>query len=211
LQLPNPSRRHILKIPDEFFLTQSYDLERFSNIWQKLPVELLTLGSMVGVSTFLPLSNSPEIRISDCVFSLNVGVRRLELHFDLSLQGKKTEEYKITFPLGHISSGSFTVNRSRPSRLLHSMFFELSVAPQMWKKSEDIDEENLKDRLFWTEHEQWVRQCELTRDPTDPTFLKNDTRIIMKNVLLQTGIFTSSSSLTSYRALEILLPLAWCT
>jgi hypothetical protein len=69
------------------------------------------------------------------------------------------------------------------------MFFELSVAPQMWKKSEDIDEENLKDRLFWTEHEQWVRQCELARDPTDPTFLENDTRIIMKNVLLPTGTF----------------------
>src|ERR1700694_5759758 len=106
---------------------------------------------MISVSTFLPLSTTPEVTIDNCILSLNVGVRRLELHFDMTLPGKKAEEYKITFPLGHILPGSFSVNRSRPSPLVHSMFFELSVAPQVWKKSEDIDEDDLKDRLFWTE------------------------------------------------------------
>jgi hypothetical protein len=145
---------------------------------------------MIGISTFLPLSESAAgTVIGNCFLSLNVRVRRLELRFDLIFPGNRSEEYKITLPLAHLTPGSFTVNRLRPSPNLHSVFFESLIAPQVWKRSPEIDEEDLKDRLYWTEHEQWMRQCEILPDPLDPSFQVSDTRIIIRNSVLQTGLF----------------------
>src|ERR1700737_2216238 len=164
---------------------------------------------MVGNSAFLPLSDSTEIEIRNCALSLNVSTRRLELLFDLALPGNPSDEHKILLPLGHILPGSFTINRSHPTPLVHSIFFEATVAPQVWKKLKEIDQDDLKTRLYWTEHEQWMRQCEIVRDPLDPSFLQSDTRIIMKNAMLQTGAGSKARVITwsnQGRALESIPP-----
>jgi RNA-dependent RNA polymerase len=151
----------------------------------------LALGSMVDVSTFVPLSNSAKLSILNCLLSLNVRARRLELLFDLVLPRLPPQEFKITVPLGHISAGSLAVNRSQPSHHLHSIFFDSLIAPQVWKRSQCVDEDDLKDRLYWTEHEQWVRQCEIVQDPSDTSFQQSDTRIIVRHSVLQTGSYSN--------------------
>ena len=142
---------------------------------------------MVGNSTFLQLSDVACISFDNCAIHLNVLWRQLELHFDLLLPGDKFDRYKIILPLKFITPDSFTVNRSHPTPLQHTIVFEMSVAPQVWKKSEMVDEDDLKDRLYWSEHEQWLRQCDIIEDPFDPAIDKADTRIIMKHLMFPTG------------------------
>jgi hypothetical protein len=64
----------------------------------------------------------------------------------------------------------------------------MSVAPQVWKKSDTVDDEDLKDRLHWSEHEQWIRQCDIVPGVLQPSLALMDTRIIMKSLVLPTGI-----------------------
>jgi len=142
---------------------------------------------MIGESKFLNLSSSTGIVFDNCVFQLNILWRQIELHFDLILPGNKIDKYKICLPLRYITPDSFTINRFSPSKASHSIIFETTVAPLVYKRSEDIDEEDLKDRTFWSENEQWIRQCEIVPDILDPALANNDTRIIMKHVLLPSG------------------------
>lgn len=142
---------------------------------------------MVQNCTFLPLSDASGIRYGNCSLQLNVLWRQLELHFDLLLPGDKFDRYKIILPLKFITPDSFTVNRGQPTPAQHSIVFEMSVAPQVWKKSETVDEDDLKDRLYWNENEQWLRQCEIVANSMDSAFDNADTRIIMKYLMFPTG------------------------
>jgi hypothetical protein len=183
-----------------------------SHSFKELPVDNLTLGSMVGLSTFLQLSNSAGLDFLDCVLHLNVLWRQLELHFEVVLPEVKPEKYKIILPLKFITADSFTVNRFQSGATHHSIFLESSVAPQMWRKSETIGED-LKDRLFWSENEQWIRQCDLVRNASDPSVALMDTRITMKNIVLPIGnpLRRSKEMLILNRALESILPSFLCT
>jgi hypothetical protein len=142
---------------------------------------------MVGNNTFIRLSDSAGIRLTNCSLQLNVLWRQLELHFDLLLPGDKFDRYKIILPLKFITPDSFIVKRFQPTPAQHSIIFEMSVAPQVWKKSEMVDEEDLKDRLYWNENEQWIRQCEIVEDPSNPVLNTMDTRIIMNHLMFPTG------------------------
>lgn len=142
---------------------------------------------MVGTSTYLQLSNTVDIRFLNCILYLNIRWRQLELHFDMILNGNRPEQHKIILPLKYITANSFIVNRFQPERSNHSIVFEVSVAPQVWKKSEIVDDQDLQDRLHWSENEQWIRQCEIIRDALEPSFSSTDTRIIMKHLILPSG------------------------
>jgi hypothetical protein len=148
----------------------------------------MALGSMLGECKFLNLSSSTGILFDNCVLQLNILYRQIELHFDLILPGKNSDKYKIYLPLRYITPDSFTVNQFCPSKTTHSLIFETKVAPSVWKRSEDIDDEDLRDRLFWSENEQWIRQCEIVPDLGAPELAMADTRIIMKHLLLPTGL-----------------------
>jgi hypothetical protein len=142
---------------------------------------------MVGTSTYLQLSNTLNIQFLNCVLHLNIPWRQLELHFDMILNDNRPEQHKIILPLKYITADSFIVNRFQPERSNHSIVFEMSVAPQVWKKSETVDDEDLQDRLHWSENEQWIRQCEIVRDALEPSLASMDTRIIMKHLILPIG------------------------
>ena len=150
---------------------------------------------MVGDCKFLNLSTSTGLVFDNCVLQLNLLWRQIELHFDLILPGNKIDKYKIYLPLRYITPDSFTINRFSPSKASHSIVFETTVAPYVYKRYEEIDEDDLRDRLFWSENEQWIRQCEIVPDLLDPELGKKDTRIIMKHLLLPSGISFSLFSL----------------
>src|ERR1700730_11818205 len=116
----------------------------------------MALGSIVGNSKFLNLSSSTGIVFENCVLQLNIMWRQIELHFDLIVPGAAVDKYKIYLPFRYITPDSFTINRFKPSDGNHSIIFETTVAPYVWKRSEEIDGEDLRDRLFWSENEQWV-------------------------------------------------------
>lgn len=143
---------------------------------------------MIGTSTFLKLSGTSDIQFHNSVLQLNVLWRQLELHFDLFLNESKSEQYKIILPLKYITPDSFTINRFQPNPSHHSLFFEMSIAPQVWKKSDTVEEEDLKDRLHWSEHEQWIRQCDIVSEVLQPSLALMDTRIIIKSLILPMGI-----------------------
>lgn len=147
----------------------------------------LTLGSMIGTSTFLQLSNTADVLFLNCILHLNIRWRQLELHFDMVLNKSKPEQHKIILPLKFITADSFIVNRFQPGGSSYSVIFEMSIAPQVWKKSETVDED-LQDRLYWSEQEQWIRQCDIIQNVLEPSLALMDTRIIMKNLVLPTGI-----------------------
>jgi hypothetical protein len=95
--------------------------------------------------------------------------------------------FKVTLPLKHITADSFVVNPGPSETDSHLIFFETTVAPQVWKWSETIDEDALKDRLYWNETEQWMRQCDMVLDALDSSPDLMDTRIVMKKLILPTG------------------------
>jgi hypothetical protein len=163
------------------------NFQEISDHNQELPLEEFSLGTMIGTSNFLKLSDSSDIKFHNCVLQLNIFRRQLELHFILLFHNHKSEQYKIILPLKYITPDSFTVNRCQPNPSHHSLFFEMSVAPQVWKKSDTVEEDDLKDRLHWREHEQWIRQCDIVSDVLQPSLALMDTRIIMKSLVLPTG------------------------
>ena len=154
----------------------------------------MALGSMLLEHKFLNLSSSTGILFDNCLLQFNILYRQIELHFDLILPGIKSDKYKIYLPLRYITPDSFTINRFSPSNTTHSIIFETTVAPSVWKRSEDVDDEDLRDRLFWSENERWIRQCEIVPDLADPELAKKDTRIIMKHLLLPTGISSEGNT-----------------
>lgn len=147
----------------------------------------VVLGSKVGDSVFLRLSDAAGLQLKGCLLQINVMFRQIELHFDMALPGNSWEKYKINLPLRDIRQGTFILNSASQDYPYHRLFFETSVAPQMWKKSGDVEEEDLKDRVFWSEHEQWIRQCHLVADPQHPSQAGMDTRIISPHVVLPIG------------------------
>ena len=139
---------------------------------------------MTEISTFLRLS---ELAGANCFLNLNVLWRQLELHFDLLQANNKSEQYKIVLPLKYLVPHSFTVNHSIVDNAHRSIFFETSIPPQVWKRSETADEEALKERLYWSEQERWLRQSDIFRDPSEASFAFIDTRVIMKGLAFSTG------------------------
>lgn len=155
---------------------------------QEIPLQNLSFGSMTGESTFLDLSKSTGLRFRNPSLHLSIIWRQLELHFELNFPQNIWAMFKVTLPLKHISTGSFVVNPSSTGATAsHFVFFETTVAPHVWKKSETIDEEDLNDRFYWNEREQWIRQCDMVRDALDASLDLTDTRIVMKNLMLPTG------------------------
>jgi hypothetical protein len=144
---------------------------------------------MTGVSAFLELSKSAGLKFRNPTLHLSIIWRQLELHFELFSPQNTWETFKVILPLKNIATDSFVVNRSPLGTALHSIFFETTVAPQVWKKSETIDDSDLKDRLYWNEQEQWVRQCDMVWDGSDSSLALMDTRIVMKKLMLPTGNF----------------------
>jgi hypothetical protein len=113
------------------------------------------------------------------------------------------ERYKILLPLKDIVKESVTVNLASADHAHHWLFLELGVAPHLWKKSDEIDEDDLKDRLSWTEHEQWIRQIDIAGDTSDPSCTQMDTRIFMDQSLPIGIIFIRFAY--HFRSLEDLL------
>lgn len=142
---------------------------------------------MVAASRYLELSTTADLAFSHSVLHLNVFRRQLEIHFDLNLPATQPDNYKIILPLKSISSDSLVVNRSKSEPNCHDVFFEMTVAPQLWKKSPEVDMEDLKDRLQWSENEQWIRQCDISVDTSDTSLSAVDTRIIMKTAVMPVG------------------------
>ena len=142
---------------------------------------------MVGPSKYLKLSTTANLTFVNSTLHLNVFRRQLEIHFNLSIAATGQESYKIILPLKFITLDSFVVNRSKPELDYHAIFFEMTVAPQVWKMSHEIDMEDLKDRLQWSENEQWIRQCDVATDASDPSISIMDTRVIMKNLVMPVG------------------------
>ena len=157
---------------------------------------------MIADSRFLNLSSSTGIVFDNCVLQLNILWRQIELHFDLILPGKKVDKYKIYLPFRYLSPDSFTFSRFSPSNTNHSIIFETTVAPLVYKRSDEVDEEDLQDRLFWSENELWIRQGEIVPDLLDPELAKKDTRIIMKHLLLPSGIISRFLNRMICRTLE---------
>lgn len=154
---------------------------------QELPLEGMSLGTMTGGSTFLNLTDPALISFEEPVLRLRSLWRQLELRFDLTIDCHKSEKWKIILPLKHVSSDRLVINRSLPEAYQHSIFFETSFSPQVWKRHEGIDEADLKERLHWSENELWIRQCDIVQNPLDPLLDKLDTRIIMKHLIMPTG------------------------
>jgi len=150
-------------------------------------LEGMSLGTMKGGSTFLRLTDPALISFEEPVLCLRSLWRQLELRFDLTISRHKSEKWKIILPLKHISSDTLVMNRSLPEAYQHSIFFETSVSPQVWKRHEEIDEADLKERLHWNENEKWIRQCDVVQNPLDPLLDKIDVRIIMKHLIVPTG------------------------
>jgi hypothetical protein len=142
---------------------------------------------MTGSSTFLQLSSSSTIKVTNPVLHLNILWRQLELHFDLTSQDGKSGKYKIIIPFRYILADSFILNRYQPRPSHQSIFFQSSIPPQAWRRSEIVDDEDLKDRLYWNDQELWVRQCEIVNDLNDPLIPLMDTRVVMKHLMLPTG------------------------
>ena len=142
---------------------------------------------MIGPSKYLELSSTANVAFVNCAVHLSVLRRQLEIHFDMSIPNTNPESYKIIIPLKFIAPDSFVVNRLRPELNCQAIFFEMTVAPQVWKKSLEVDTEDLKDRLQWSESEQWIRQCDISGYGADSSLSATDTRIIMKNILLPVG------------------------
>jgi hypothetical protein len=141
---------------------------------------------MVGRSKYLNLSTTANLTFVNSTLHLNVFRRQLEIHFDLNISTTGPESHKIILPLKFITPDSFVVNRSK-SALDYAIFFEMTVAPQVWKMSHEVDMEDLKDRLQWSENEQWIRQCDVATDASDPSISIVDTRVIMKNLVMSFG------------------------
>jgi len=142
---------------------------------------------MTAPSRYLELSTAAGLSFGSSTLHLNVFRRQLEIHFDLSLPPTRPDSYKIILPLKFISFDSLVVNRSESEPEFQNVFFEMTVAPQVWKKNPEVDMEDLKDRLQWSENEQWIRQCEISVDSSDFSFSAMDTRIIMKTTLMPVG------------------------
>jgi hypothetical protein len=141
---------------------------------------------MVGRSKYLNLSTTANLTFVNSTLHLNVFRRQLEIHFDLNISTTGPESHKIILPLKFVTPDSFVVNRSK-SALDYAIFFEMTVAPQVWKMSHEVDMEDLKDRLQWSENEQWIRQCDVATDASDPSISIMDTRVIMKNHVMPFG------------------------
>jgi len=170
---------------------------------QELPLEEFVIGSRLSNSTFLQLSGRRSIRFHECALHLNVYYRQIELHFNLEYQKIQLGLYKIILPLRHLTPDTFTINRLKPESPLHSLFMDISIPPQVWRKSENVDEQDLQERLIWSENEQWIRQTEIGADLGLIRDLSHlDTRIIMKEVFLPTGIRFIRAS--DSRSLEVL-------
>jgi hypothetical protein len=175
---------------------------------QELPLADFVIGSQLSNSTFLQLSSRRPIRFHECVLHLNVYHRQLELHFNLEYQDFQLGLYKIILPLRYLTPDSYAINRVKPESPLHSIFLDLSIAPQVWRKSEYVDEQDLQDRLLWSDHEQWIRQAEIGADfGLIPDLEHLDTRVIMKEVFLPTGMYFPSVSLTigRWRSYQLLV------
>lgn len=80
------------------------------------------------------------------------------------------------------------MNRQRPSPSHHALFFETAVAPQLWKKREKEDDGHINERLYWSEHEQWTRQCDLPADELAAGENAECTSIIMNSSVAPLGI-----------------------
>jgi hypothetical protein len=149
----------------------------------------VVIGSRLSNSTFLQLSRGRDIYFHECVLHLNVYHKQIELHFNLEYQESQLGLYKIILPLRHLTPDSFAIKRLRPESPLYSLFLDLSIAPQVWRKSESVDEQELQERLLWSENEQWTRQAEIGADfGMIPDIDRKDTRIIMKDCFLPTGV-----------------------
>jgi hypothetical protein len=157
----------------------------------------MALGVLLDASTFLELSTSSGVVFSNCVIQLNIPWRQFEIYFDARIDEHAVEKYKICLPFRYITQDSLTLNRNSPDAGYHSIFFETSVPPQMWKKSETVDDEDLKDRFFWGDQELWMRQCGFFRETGDdsPTALL-DTRVITKASIVPLGNLTHRIVLT---------------
>src|SRR5271170_5350809 len=142
---------------------------------------------MVGPSKYLKLSTTVNLAFVNSTLHLNVFRRQLEIHFDLSISATGLESYKIILPLKFINPDSFVVNSSKLELDCYAIFFDMTVAPQIWKKSHEGDMEDLNDRLQWSENEQWIRQCDVATDASDPSFSVMDTRVIMKHLVMPVG------------------------
>lgn len=142
---------------------------------------------MVSPSKYLNLSTTANLTFVSSTLHLNVFRRQLEIHFDLSISATGLESYKIILPLKFINPDSFVVNSSKLELDCYAIFFDMTVAPQIWKKSHEGDMEDLNDRLQWSENEQWIRQCDISVDTSDTSLSAVDTRIIMKTAVMPVG------------------------
>ena len=157
----------------------------------------MSLGTMNEDSTFLDLSDRTEITFHSCMLHLNLHWKQLELHFDINIGEHAAGKYKIILPLKYVTPHTLVINRFCPETSQHSIFLETSVSPRVWKTSEAANEEDLRDRLYWSENEQWIRQCDIVQDPSDPSLELADTRIIMKHLIIPTGDFLVLQNLSN--------------
>jgi hypothetical protein len=138
---------------------------------------------MITDTTFLDVGGSHAPKFLNCVFHLSLLYRQLELHFELLGADSELASYKILLPLKNVIRDTFTVNLATSDQPHHRLFVELDAAPQLWKRSDEIDEEDLKERLSWSEHEQWIRQCDIITEPSMSSAASKNTTILMKRTL----------------------------
>jgi len=144
-----------------------------------------------------------SVRFHECTLHLDVYYKQIELHFRLQYQEIQLGLYKIILPLRHLTPDTFAINRHTPESHFHSLFLDISIPPQVWKKSENVDRQELRERLVWSENELWIRQAQIGADLGCIRDLAHlDTRIIMKEVFLPTGILLICAS--DSRSLEVL-------
>jgi hypothetical protein len=172
-------------------------------------LDSFAIGTMIGVGTFLNLSDPADILFTEPSLHLNISRRQLEIHFSCAFDDLKPDIFKLILPLRFLTPNSFIVNEGLPSSKQHTVVFETSVAAQLWKLSDELDEDDLKDRLFWSEHEQWMRQCDIRATGAGLGLSKTSTSIIPEKWLLPLGSLGSSQAnptIGRWKAFCLLLP-----
>jgi len=143
------------------------------------------MGTMTGPGEFLNLSDTTGIVFTDPALHLNLSRRQLELHFNCAIDGGKFNMFRLILPLRFLIPDSLLLNRERPSTDQYMLVFETSVAPQLWRKSDEVDDQDLKERLFWSENEQWIRDCDIGGERRVQN--QKSTEIISNSTLLPLG------------------------